>query len=75
MTSAQRLISELAAAHGVDCETIVRAAVHDFAYGRSARQQADAIRAVQSIDAARDDKNCHSTSEGKTKNVTDTNPR
>lgn len=59
MISTQRLIRDLAAAHGVEPETIVRAAVIDFAYGRSARQQADAIRAVQSIDAAHGDKNCH----------------
>lgn len=75
MTSTQRLISELAVAHGVNAETIVRAAVHDFAYGRSARQQADAIRAIQSIDAAHGDENCRSTSDGMTKIVTDTNPR
>jgi hypothetical protein len=73
MTSTQRLISELATVHGVDCETIVRAAMHDFAFGRGKGQQADAIRAIQSIDAAHGDENCHSTSEGKTKNVTATN--
>ena len=75
MTSTQRLISELAQAYGVDCETIVRAAVHDFAFGRSKGQRADAIRAVQSIDAAHGDEKRHSTSEGKTKNVTATNLR
>jgi hypothetical protein len=75
MISTQRLIRDLALAHGVDAETIVRAAVVDFALGRSERQQADAIRTALAFDAPQGDKKRHSTSEAVTKIVTGTNHR
>jgi hypothetical protein len=49
MISTQRLIRDLALAHGVDAETIVRAAVADFALGRSKGQQTDAIRVARTV--------------------------
>lgn len=75
MTPTQRLVSALARLHKVDKETIVRAAVVDFAYGRSKQQRADAIQVAQSSDAPHGDEKRHSGQNEVTKNVTATNPR
>lgn len=55
MTSTQSLIAELATAHGVDAETIIQAAITDFAHGRSHNAQAQILRTVAKFDAAHDD--------------------
>lgn len=55
MTTAQALITELAAAHGCDAETIVAAAVMDFALGKSHAAQAQVLQAIARLDAAQDD--------------------
>jgi hypothetical protein len=73
MTPTQRLIQDLATAHGVDCETIVRAAVVDFALGRSERQRSEAICVVACRNAPHGDEKRHSTPNEMTKIVTGQN--
>ena len=75
MTPTQSLIQDLASAHGVDAETIVRAAVVEFALGKGHAAQAQALRTVKNLDASHGDEKRHSTPEVVTKIVTRTNPR
>ena len=58
------LASELAQAHGVTVESILRAAVMDLAYGRDHAAQAQTLRAVAKLDAAQGDKKRHSSPTG-----------
>lgn len=58
------LAGELAQAHGVSAEAILRAAVMDFAHGRGHNTQAQAIRIVAELDAAHGDKKRHSSPTG-----------
>jgi len=46
------LAGELAQAHGVSVESILRAAVMDFAHGRDHYRQSQALRTVTELDAA-----------------------
>jgi hypothetical protein len=46
------LVGELAQAHGVSVESILRAAVMDFAHGRGHDAQAQTLRTVAKLDAA-----------------------
>ena len=58
------LAGELAQAHGVTVESILRAAVMDFAHGRGHNTQAQALRIVAELDAAHGDKKRHSIPTG-----------
>ncbi len=51
---ADQLAGELAQAHGVTVEAILRAAVMDFALGRGHGTQAQALRIVAELDAELD---------------------
>ena len=58
------LAGELAQAHGVSVESILRAAVMDFAHGRGHDAQAQTLRTVAKLDAAHGDKKRHSSPTG-----------
>lgn len=49
----RHLAGELAQAHGVSVEAIIRAAVMDFAHGRGHDAQAQTLRTVAKLDAGR----------------------
>jgi hypothetical protein len=58
------LAGELAQAHGVSVESILRAAVMDFAHGRDHYRQSQALRTVTELDASHGDKKRHSSPTG-----------
>ena len=58
------LAGELAQAHGVPVESILRAAVMDFACGRGHDAQAQTLRTVAKLDAAQGDKKRQSSPMG-----------
>ncbi len=58
------LAGELAQAHGVSVESILRAAVMDFAHGRGHDAQAQTLRTVAKLDAAHGDEKRHSSQTG-----------
>ncbi len=58
------LAGELAQAHGVSAEAILRAAVMDFAHGRGHDAQAQTLQTVAKLDAAHGGKKRHSSQTG-----------
>lgn len=58
------LAGELAQAHGVSVESILQAAVMDFAHGRGHDAQAQTLRTVAKLDAAQGDKKRQSSPMG-----------